>query len=775
MLLSKESFITKRIYNFAEETCKLPKREEIDEQLSIKLNLLRNKIKSSIKSEKRNERLFSGDNIKLLLEEVTQKILNRLVFIRVCEDREYENRHLEALAKTYKQKSQTLWNGVKNLFRVYDKKDEKTKEGGYDSGLFEESLCDHVFIDDSVLELVIRELYYFEDGTLIDFSKIPSDVFGNLYENYLVSISRNVETQQSYRKSQGIYYTPTYIVDYIVKNTIGEWIKEKKNDIANIKVLDPACGSGSFLIKAYDFLSEDYKKRDKNHVHADIHGFERGVVSYSWKKKIVQNNIFGVDLDPKAVEIAQLNLLLKIAEKGEQLPILKNNIKQGNSLIDDEETDRKNYFKWADTFQEGTFDVVIGNPPYISFYSRMAQKLGIKEREYLSKKYSTVNNPNSRINSIQLFFERAINLVKEKGYIGFIVDRTLLEEKNNQFIREHILKNTSIIKIVPHLEGVFGVTVDVVIIILRKENKQNNRIGWVNNIDLKLNEDMSLVEQKCFNKNKRKEFSFNDLGEIGRKFEEGQPILNVVILKSGANIGGHSEEFLFSYKKTNKCKPVLRGSKNVEIYSIKWSENEKNSFLNYDHDLQYSINKKAEKIDKDSTKKVNLVKLGDGHIDQRFEKPKIIIRQSASRIIAAYDESGYYLLYGLFLLNLRDDSKVALKYILGLLNSELFTYYAIKDKIIIMGDKKQPQIRSEGLKRLKIKFSSPENQQPIIKLVDRMLSLNKRLQDMGDKKTAQTAKLEEEIKKTDEEINDLVYNLYGITEEEKKIIEESMR
>ena len=202
-------------------------------------------------------------------------------------------------------------------------------------------------------------------------------MLGNIYEQYLgvilTKIGKRAKLKESHahRKEQGIYYTPTYIVDYIVRNTLGELLKDKKIDASKIRVLDPACGSGSFLIKAFDILNEHHARKDKNYNQKTLAGEN---IAYSAKERILKNNIYGVDLDKQAVEIAQLNLLLKIAEKGHRLPLLQENIKNGNSLIDDHNIAGDKAFNWQQQFKsvmsEGGFDVVIGNPPYGAEFER---------------------------------------------------------------------------------------------------------------------------------------------------------------------------------------------------------------------------------------------------------------------------------------------------------------------------------------------------------------------------------------------------------------------
>ncbi|MEK6953055.1 MAG: N-6 DNA methylase, partial [Nanoarchaeota archaeon] len=269
---------------------------------------------------------------------------------------------------------------------------------------------------------------------------------------------------KAHRKEQGIYYTPTYVVDYIVKNTIGELAKDKKFDLKNIKVLDPACGSGSFLMKAFDYLMTLDKKKsgEISQTKLDLTGAS---ASYGRKVEILKENIFGVDLDPKAVEIAQLNLLLKTAEKKHRLPILQENIKVGNSLIDDSAVAGDRAFKWEDEFKEimkdGGFDVVIGNPPYVE-----ARQIEQKFVDFYRKFYKTAGN---RVNTFPLFIERSINLLKEKGFFGMIIHKNSIRSNDYEKLRKFVLDKCKIVKIIPLGAGVFeGVTGEMVILIFQK-------------------------------------------------------------------------------------------------------------------------------------------------------------------------------------------------------------------------------------------------------------------------------------------------------------------
>jgi hypothetical protein len=327
LLLSKEAFDKGLLDKEAEKWGKKAKKMPIDEQLLDDFTYFRDILGKSV--TKLNERKNLSEEE---LDEAIQRILDRLIFIRNCEDRELEPMTLISNYREWESRGKGhLIESLRNAFVQFD--------DDYNSKIFAKHLCDELEIDNEVFHKVIEGLYHTKDGEPYDFSIIDADILGTIYEQYLGHILRKTEKRAKltenhiHRKEQGIYYTPTPIVSFIVANTVGELLRDPKVDAEQVSILDPACGSGSFLIKAFDFLNEYYRVNDKDYKQTKLDVITG--IPFRTKSRILQNNIFGVDLDKQAVEIAQLNLLLKIAEKKQRLPILEKNIRCGNSLIDD--------------------------------------------------------------------------------------------------------------------------------------------------------------------------------------------------------------------------------------------------------------------------------------------------------------------------------------------------------------------------------------------------------------------------------------------------------
>ncbi|MDD1665122.1 MAG: Eco57I restriction-modification methylase domain-containing protein, partial [Methanomicrobiales archaeon] len=432
-------------------------------------------------------------NPPLTVEELNaavQRTIDRIIFLRICEDRGIERYEtLKGLLEV-----DGVYGGLSELFRRADDR--------YNSGIFHfqeekereppDSFTLNLTIDDKVLKEIIKRLYYPESP--YEFSVIPPVILGQVYEQFLGKVIRlteghhaKVEEKPEVKKAGGIYYTPQFVVDYIVKHTVGELVKGKTpNEVAKIKILDPACGSGSFLLGAYQFLLDWHRDwyieklvpvfnekgsvtapevqallpdsltdgRGKKGTPRDLpiykvsNGGESRVRS-DWKlttaerKRILINNIYGVDIDTQAVEVTKLSLLLKVLEEESEetvskqltlfqeraLPSLHRNIRCGNSLIGSdffeqkqiepfnfEERKRVNPFNWKTEFSDimasGGFDTVIGNPPYV----RQESLKGVKE--YFQTHYATYQGT---ADLYVYFIEKGISLLRPTGIFSYIV------------------------------------------------------------------------------------------------------------------------------------------------------------------------------------------------------------------------------------------------------------------------------------------------------------------------------------------------------------------
>jgi len=739
-LLSKESFEQGLIDKEAEKWGKKTKKISVDKQLLADFTRFRELLSKNITKLNQSKNLTEED-----LDESVQRILSRLIFIRNCEDRGLEEKTLISNLRDWEIKGRRqLIKGLREVFAYFNKQ--------YNSKIFITHLCDDLDIDSEVLSEIIEGLYYTKDKSVsYDFSAIEADVLGNIYEQYLGHVLKKTEKRakltanQAHRKEQGIYYTPTYIVDYVVRNTLGELLKNQKVNIEKIRILDPACGSGSFLIKAFDVLNEYYSKHYKNYDQLEFDF--KTEIPFTTKAKILQNNIFGVDLDKQAVEIARLNLLLKITERGHRLPLLQENIKCGNSLIDDTEIAGDKAFKWEEEFREimdeGGFDVVIGNPPYVRVDS-----LSEKDKEYWKKIFESSQG---KYDIYYLFIENVFRWLKNNGMCGFIVPNKFCAASFAKKLREIILDNSSYCMIisVSHLDVFKDASNYPVILILRKgKGVQKINITSAKRLTDFLKE--NFVEYSL----KREELEILPSKIFPVNINQKQFNLVIKLLKKN--------ERLFQYLKISEA---LRIPQTLEEENFNDFEILKQFQFN-----EYSPIKKGNYISEINLKKV--ISSTSGRYINIF-KEKIVIAEDALDITATIDDKnrvpqgGVY--FGVIL-----KENICLKYILGLLNSKLLSFvYKILFGGMHMGGG-YLRYRTEFLEQLPIKIVQKSKQQTIIETVDKMLALNKHLVEISDKKTDERARIEEEIKKIDNEIDELVYKIYNITAEEKKIIEDSL-
>lgn len=744
-----------------------------------------------------NNKKLNEDQINFAV----QQTLDRIIFLRISEDRSVE---------PYGKLKESLNKGdyYKNLFEYFEEADRK-----YNSGLFDfkkDTLSGSIKIENRILEKVINELYY--PVSPYEFSVLSVEILGSAYEQFLGKVIRltpshkaKIEEKPEVRKAGGVYYTPQYIVDYIVKNTLGKMVEGKTpKEIEKIKIVDPACGSGSFLIGAYQYLLDWHlnyytqgadplvpdksgtlplRKGETNSLKQEGNskvpslarrGFRGGHNNFltpdgrlttEIKKKILLNNIYGVDIDTQAVEVTKLSLLLKCMEGETQasvqqtmsfmqervLPTLDNNIKCGNSLIDTDfydgelEFDGTNSkikaFNWKsafpEVFKQGGFDCVIGNPPYVLGRETFDDNI----KRYISLKYKSYGG---KYDLYIFFFERAMNLLKDDGFTGFIIPNTLLVNENAANLRKLLLEKYSINQVRLFTKKVFEKAhVETIILICSNTRK-------LNTIDVKDEFKTFQIKKDTFIKNK--DYRFNVLNNDNSNSILDKLRLNNLILGDlidiciGIQLGGSSkskkEDFISEIQKGKEWKKVLDG-KEINYYNLNWLKR-------YVHYGQWLHRKRNEKY---------------------FLNPKILIRQIGNTPIATYDDSNYYTLNTIY--NLISIGNISLKFILAIINSNAGKWFWNK----VNSDFKSlfPKIKKSQIESIpipKIDFTKPAEKQKhdeMVKLVDTMLALHKELPKA--KLPADKEEIQQRIDHTDRRIDKLVYELYGLTEEEIRVVE----
>ena len=758
---SKEAVIKGKFEKFTNHSVNKKGTDSVDSAFLISLDEWRTLLAESI----------SQDNFRLDEDELNfavQQTLDRFIFLRITEDRNIEPyRNLQMCLKGT--------NYFKNILIQFQNADKK-----YNSGLFDftkDTISKRLIISNDTVATIVNSLYYPECPYA--FSVISVEILGSAYEQFLgktITIDEkgkaSIEFKPDVRKAGGVYYTPQRIVDYIVEHTIGNLIKNKTpEEVAKIKIADPACGSGSFLLGAYQYLltwhSNYYirNKSKKNPLTPD------GNLTTAEKKRILLNNIYGVDIDTNAVEVTKLSLLLKCLE-GETLasidmyhervlPTLDSNIKSGNSLVDvnyyDSELDFKQErklkpFSWKKEFSEvfanGGFHVVIGNPPYV----KMSEENQIN---YFNQYYSCQNY---QYDLYLLFLEKYKYLLVESGLLGVIIPNTWLQSIKFQKIRKHLTTEYRWQRILHITDHVFKAVVDTHVLVFEKNKVQSNIIqidklekGTISEYqvlsknDIPSNGDIiNIVAKKdetmLFNKIKGKSLfvgneCFSTVGVKPFQTGKGKPKQTQQTVINKPYVVENKPK-----PKGNHWLPLMRGSL-MNKYVNFWNEN---SWIMY----------------------------GEWLAEPRkpfvFEaEEKIIVRQTGDSIIATIVGKNVIARDNLYLVIPKSTN---IKFLLGVINSKLtnFYYYQINpERGEVLAQVKKGHVEQLPIPQINSKNKPLHDQ--IINYVDKLLLLNIELQ----KATLATQKdqYKGKVGHYEDRINEIVYQLYELSEEEIKTIE----
>jgi type I restriction-modification system DNA methylase subunit len=717
-----------------------------------------------------NNKTLDEDEINYIV----QLTIDRIIFLRIAEDRSVEPYgNLKRAAKQ--------GNLYSNLYELFQKADEK-----YNSGLFDfkkDKISQSVLIENKIIRTIINELYYPECP--YEFSVLSVEILGSAYEQFLGKVIRitpahhaKIEEKPEVRKAGGVYYTPQYIVDYIVENTVGKVIAGKTpKEISKIKILDPACGSGSFLIGAFQYLLDyhkDYysekgkpsKGNKENPITPDGH------LNSAEKKRILLNNIYGVDLDSNAVEVTKLSLLLKCLEGETEasiqqqykiwnervLPTLEYNIKSGNSLIDDDFYGTRldllinkkiKPFNWGNTFSEifenDGFNVIIGNPPY-------GASLSEEEDSYLRIKYAVSNY---QLDTYNLFIERGLNLLKKDGLLGFIIPSAWVASKYDLKFRKFLTEMSSISNFVIAPKHTFeDATVETCIIILSNTEPTNSFVveRWDNptkdkyKIELKdiLDSDSRIfpvyVKKSDFSiirKIKSIKQTLNDIAQVSwgiKVYQKGKG--------KPPQKGPESKAKLFHSKNKTKSthKPLIGGSE-INRYSLAW--------------------------------KGNYIEYGEWLAEPRnptwFSGERILLREVTAKgiIQATYVNDEYVFsnsVDGIRIIN----NKLDIKALLTILNSKLISFYNLNTSANAFKGT-FPKVLLQDLRDLPIPKLEENDISILVQSCDQLLTLHK--QKHSTKLQNSIEQIQNQIDFIDRKINETVYRLYGLTKEEINIIE----
>jgi len=712
-------------------------------------------------------------------------------------------------------------------------------------------------IDDKVLKEIIGNLYY--PDSPYEFSILPADILGQVYEQFLGKVIRltaghqaKVEDKPEVKKAGGVFYTPTYIVEYIVRNTVDKLLEGKTpKEAAKLAILDPACGSGSFLIGAFQRLldwhrdwyvdngKEKWAKGNAPALYQGPGGEWR--LTTSKRKEILLNNIYGVDIDPQAVEVTKLSLLLKVLE-GESdqtltsqfflfhkraLPDLGNNIKCGNSLIgpdfyqnrqlsfmDEEERLRINVFDWEKEFPQifrgptPGFDAVVGNPPYIRIQA--LKEWAPLEVDFYKKRYISASKGNYDIYVV--FVEKGLHLLSKRGRLGYILPSKFFSTDYGEGLRRLITEKQSVAEVIDfgHAQVFRSATTYTNLLFLSGSPIESVNYGKILEPPLLATNRVvyRTIESKTFTE---KPWYFGTDAEntlVEKIFQTSMRLADLPARIGRGTSSGNDDTFIL--QKKNK-KLTTRHGDTVDIEEdilrtpIYATDFGRYLFAPTSEEViifPYDISGGGYELRSEANMKGNFPKAYIYLLSRRKELEKrkqfsawygfsaprnLEVHAKAQILVPLLADRGMYcrlpekaqkyclMASGGFSITVDSSSELSPNYVLALLNSKLLFWRlrSISNKFRggwITCTKQYV----ETLPIYNIDVTDPiekDRHDKIVLLVDKMLSLNKRLPELktDHEKTA----IQRQIDATDQQIDQLVYELYGLTDEEIRIVEEA--